>query len=342
MAGLRGNRAWVMAQKQVGANNGKGTAPTIAAPVNTATPAIGAYRMPFSGGNIAPVRETDNLSETDSSRDRGTSYVASSGVEGSPEFYARDASLGFWLQAALGADAVTGATPNFTHTITPANVLPYLTLWRSLDDTLWEQFRDCKVGSLAISADAGAPLQVTAGIQGLQATRLAADPLTYTTGTPNIPLDSGAVYNYNDATVTLGGSATALVRSFELTIENNVSRQQTDDVVPYDVVEGVREISLGFDLIFENLTEYNKFHYGGAAGTAISPTVFTTSALFTFDKGVNNQLSFNLPSIAYEEFPIEPNAGGDPIVASVRAIAQRRPDPLPIITATVKNQAGAY
>src|SRR5687768_12153954 len=111
MAGLRGNVAWLLAQKQVS----KGAVPVIAA--------ASAYKMPLAGGGISPVRETDNLAETDSSRDQGVTYVTNSGVEGSPEFYVRDASIGFWLHAALGADAVTGTTPNFVHAITPANVL---------------------------------------------------------------------------------------------------------------------------------------------------------------------------------------------------------------------------
>lgn len=302
-----------------------------------ATPAIATtYKNPFSGGSIGPVRETDNLAETDSNRDQGVSYVTTSGVEGTPEFYVRDASIGFWLFAALGADAPTGTMPNYSHVITPANTLPYITVWRDIADTLFEQYRDCKVSTLTVSAEAGSPLSASAAIQGLQASRLATDPST----TPAIPLASQQVYNYNTATVTLGGTATALVRSFELSIENNVTRQQTDDVVPYDVVEGQRVVSLGFDLIFETLNEYNSFHYGSAAGTTISPNIYTTSAVFSFSQGANNSIAFNLPSIAYQEFPVEPSAGGDPITVSVRAVAQRGGSP--VVTATVANQVATY
>lgn len=325
MAGLRGNQAWILAAKQAS----KGAVPTITA--------LNAYKNPFTGGNIGPTRATDNLAETDANRDRGTTYVVSSGVEGTPEFYARDASAGFWLFAALGADAPTGTMPNFVHALTPANTLPYITVWRNIAATLYEQYKDCKVGSLTISADTGGPLTIAAGVQGLSATRLAADP----DGTNLAPLANAAVYNFNDATVTLGGSATALISSFELTIENNVTRQQTDAVEPYDVVEGVREVSLGFNMIFETLTEYNNFHYASqTAGTAISPNIYTTSAVFSFDKGVNNSIGFNLPSIAYEEFPVEPNAGGDPVTVAVRAVAQRGASP--VVTATVKNQVATY
>jgi hypothetical protein len=324
MAGLRGGQAWIAAAKQTA----KGTPATVAAGTT--------FKNPFSGGNIGPVRETDTLSETDASRDRGVAYVVTSGVEGSPEFYVRGPSAGFWLFAGLGADAPTGTDPNYTHAITPNATLPYITIWRNISNTLYERYQDCKVSSLTISAEAGAPLTIAAGIQGLGTTRLTADP----DGTNLAPLASESVYSFNEAAVTLGGGATALVRSFELTIENNVTRQQTDDVTPYDVVEGIREVSLGFDLIFESLDEYNKFHYGGAAGTTISPNIFTTSATFTFTKGANEEIAFNLPSIAYEEFPVEPDPGGDPIVASVRAVAQRSGSP--VVTATVKNNVAAY
>jgi hypothetical protein len=321
MAGLRGNVAWWIINKQTV----KGTPAAV-------TAAGGAIKMPFAGGSIAPVRETDRLSETDSSRLQGSAYVTTSGVEGSPETYVRDGSTAVLLNAVLGSTATTGTGPNYTHTITPGSVLPFYTIWRDVGDTLYERFLDCKISSVNISAEAGSPLTNTVGVQGRQATRLTTAP---DVALP-IAIENSAVYNFNDAAVTLGGGATALVRSFDMTIENNISRQQTDDVVPYDVVEGQLEVSLGFDLIFEALDEYNKFHYGGAAGTAISPDIFTTSAVFTFTKGANNEISFNFPSIAYEEFPVDPQPGGDPLVVSVRAVSQRSGSPA--ITATVKTQ----
>ena len=315
----------------------KGTLATVAAPVPSPGTA-GGYKMPFSGGNIGPQRTTEQLSETDSSRDQGVTYVSTAGVEGSPEFYVRDNSIPFWLMSALGSLATAGTTPNFTHTITPANSLPYISCWRNQSDTLWESFRDCKVGSLTISAEAGGVLSASAGIMGVLPTRLTSDPGAAVT------LESGPVYKFHDrptaGVVTLGGGATALVRSFELSIENNLQSQQTDNVTPLDVYEGQREVSLSFDLIFDALDEYNKFHYGGASGTAISNAVFTTSAVFTFERGTDNSIAFNLPSIAYQELPVEPSPAGDPIIVSVRAVAQRGGSP--VVTATVKNQQGAY
>lgn len=322
MAGLIGSTAWFALAKQ----SGKGTA---------ATNAKHAY--PFAGGSIQPKRETDNLQETDSQRDMGVTYVQSQGTEGNPEFYVRDASIPLPLVGALGAVATTGTNPNYTHTITPSNALPYLTGWRMLGNTLYERFTDLMVNELTVKASAGGPLTATMSVMGLKGERLTSDPMPG--WTPTVTLDSGPVYNYNEATVTLGGSATALISSFELSISNSLKLQQTDDVTPYDVVPGTREVNLSFDLIFENLTEYNQFQYGSGSGTQPSATLYTTSADFLFSKGANNSVQFTLPSIAYEEFPVEPQPDGSPVTVSVRAQAQRGGSP--VVTAVVKNQNSA-
>lgn len=335
MAGLSGKSAWLAYAKQTsGAKGTLATAPT--------------FKSAFSGGNLGPVKETDRLSETDSSRDQSAAYVTTSGVEGSPELYVRAKTIGFWLAMALGTTVSTGSASNYTHTITPGTALPYFSAWKNIGGAtgLFESYQDCQVGSLAISAEAGAPLTATVGIQGLIPRRI----VTEGTGvdptiTPALAIDADQVFNFNLASVTLGGSATRLIRSFELTVENNVERQQTDDVVPFDLNAGQREISLGFDMLFQDITEYNKFYYDGVvtgAAADISPNIFTTSAVFTFTIDANTEVSFTLPSIAYEEFPIEPSPGGDPIVSSVRAVAQKATGVPNLLTAVVKNSQASY
>lgn len=331
MAGLSGKTAYIGGAKQTS----KGSAATAAL-----------YKNAFSGGSIGPVRETDRLSETDSSRDQSAAYTTTGGVEGSPEIYVRPRTFAFWMHAVLGSTTTTGTMPTFTHVQKPADLLPWLTIWSlkgapAASGGLLEKFSDCQVGSATISADAGAPLTMALGVQGLTPARL--------TGVdPNLAvvMDSDAVFNYNNAAVALGGggtpTATRLISSFELTIENNLSRQQTDDFIPYDVSTGTREISLGFDMLFETYDEYNKFHYGGAAGTTISPNIFTTNARFTFTIDANTEIAFDLPSIAYEEFPVDPDPGGDPIVVSARAVAQKATGVTDLLTVTTKNSVTSY
>jgi hypothetical protein len=319
MAGIAGNRAWVGIAKQTA----KGT--PAAAPI---------YKMPFTGGNIGPDRTIGRLQETDSSRDQGTAYVQRQSVSGSPEVYVRDTSLGMLLLGVLGADAVTGAT-NFTHTFTAAAQLPYMTLWKNSGDLVYDRYQDVFIGNMTVRADAGNPLVASFGATGLVSTFANVDPA------PATPLTKGAVYTYNDAAVTLGGGATSSISSFELTIENNVNVQQTDDVTGYDVIAGTREVTLGFDMLFETDAEYRKFHTGTASGTAVSPNIYTTSMDFTFAKGVNNSVDFSFPVVAYEEFPLEPQASGDPFVVAVRTSIE----PVvgaSVMTAILKNQVATY
>jgi hypothetical protein len=327
MAGLSGKSAYLAGAKQTV----KGTA--ITAPT---------FQNAFAGGNIGPVRETDRLSETDSSRDQSAAYVTTSGVEGSPEVYVRPRTIGYYLMGVLGSVSTTGTMPNFVHTFKPGNSLPYYTLWRNVGGAtgIIEKFTDCQFGSGTFSAEAGAPLTAAMGVTGITPDRL--------TVAPTLPtMDSDAVFNFNNAAVALGGgvgtpTATRLIRSFEFSVENNLTRQQTDDVIPYDISPGQREISLGFDMLFESLDEYNKFHYGGAAGVAVSSNIFTTNAKFTFTIDANTEISFEFPSIAYEEFPIEPDPGGDPIVVSARAVAQKATGVTDLVTVVLKNSVTAY
>lgn len=423
MAGVPGNQASFALAKQTAGKGGL----------------VSVYtdRLPFSGGNIQPSRNVDNLSETDSSRDQGVAFLSSYGVEGSPEVYVRDANMHHILESALGTIADAGVGP-YTHTITPAASLPYYSMYRELGTVLYEQFSDCKVSQLTISADAGQPLKAALTVQGRQAQRLTSAPantnevqtitsagvptggtfrigydnvwtapipynetaaniatavnglsnvtafggtftgaggplptavtLTGATGFANralLPLQTdysaltggtsptitvatttqgastlpavanGAVYNFNEALVTLSGGITAAVGSFELTINNNLSTQQTDDAKLYDVTEGLREVTLGFQLIFQDATEYARFHYGATTGIDQSSALATTTANFRFTKAVGNQIVFDLPSLAYTEFPVEPSPGGDPVTVDVRAVALRSGSP--VVTATVIN-----
>lgn len=422
MAGLRGNQASFALAKQTGKNFPK---------------TVYTDRLPLTNGNIAPSRNTGNLAETDANRDQGIVFLQDYGVEGNPEVYVRGDNIHHILEAALGTLGTSGAGP-YTQTITPANALSYYSMYKELGGTLFEQFTDCKVGQLDITADAGQPLNAALTINGRQAQRLTTAPAntaevvtisstgiptggtftitfmgqttapiaynaaaaavkaavealtnvvsaggTFTAGGGPLPtavtltgatgfatggldpmtvdssgltggtsplisaatttqgasalpaLASGAVYNYNEASVLLGGVATALVGSLNLSINNNVTTQQTDDAKLYDIIEGKREVTLGFRLIFEDVQQYSLFHYGSTSGVDQSSALAQTSAVFTFSKGPGSSISFSLPSLAYTEFPADPNANGDPVTVDVKAVAQRGGSP--VITATVVN-----
>jgi hypothetical protein len=319
MAGLRGNQAFWVAAKQ----EEKGKEPTKWQDTYL-----------FTDGNISPSRQTDQLSETDSNRNAGDFFVTQTGSEGAPAAYVRTASIHHLLEYALGSASHEGEEAKFTHKIAGAASLPYITLGKGQGATLFEQFNDCKVDELAISWATGQPGTVSASIMGRSAVRKTeqwkeelAPPATSTLP----PL------SFNKATVKIGGAETRLVSSFELTVSNNLTVQQTDDSIPFDIVEGPLAVTLGFDYIIEDLKEYNKFHYGGEAGTAQSADIFTTENL-TFEfagSDADNSLKLVVPKTAYTEFPVEPDAGGAPTAAAVRGAAQRHSEGF--LQATVKN-----
>ena len=322
----------------------------------TTAPTAALAKVPFTGGGLQVTRETGNLQETDSSRDQGLTYLVRSGVEGGVEAYVRDSYAHQLLASALGTDTVSGTT-NITHTITPSSGLPYYTFWRAQGDVLFESFTDCMVSDLTIKGEAGSPLTAAATIMGITPTRSAAE----TAATSSLYPTTDAVYNFNDlsasgASISLGGtastttglvsggSATHLIRSFEVQISNSLAMQQTDSTVPYDIVAAQRTVNLSFDIVLEDLTQYNSFFYGSAAGTTVGTSIYTTPMVLTLSKGTNNSIAMHFPSVAYEAFPVQPNPNGDPIVVSVRAQAQRfysTTGAALIMTAVVKNQQTA-
>lgn len=315
MAGARGNQAYWGWGKQVA----RGTAKTIT------------HKTPFSGGNIGPMKSVAQLSETDANRDEGVSYVEQTSMEGSPEMYVRDSNIHSVLDMALGG-TVTSGTTNYTHTATPANTLPYITFYKMLGELLYESYEDCMVSEITISADTAGALTAAISIVGRKAVRLTAEPDAL------VIIESGAVYNFNEATVTAHGGATSLISNFELTLSNNVTVQQTDDVIPYDVVPGQRSVTVSYDMIFEDLAAYKAFQYAdGGSNVAQTNTIVTTALTFLFTKGANNSISFSIPNASIEEFPVEPDTGGDPVVSSIRARAQRVTG-TPVLTAVTKNQ----
>ena len=318
MAGLRGNQAYLVGAKQTA----KGTPAT-------------KWQDTFfytSNSSISPSKQIGQLSETDNTRQAGNNFVQTTGVEGSPQVYVRDASIGHLLEYVLGGVANSGTVSEYKHVYTPAATIPYCMFGRGIGATLYEQFNDCMVSDLTISAGTASPLTAQATIMGLSAKRLASE---WTAELAPPAASTLSPYNFNEAVVKIGGTETRLVSSFNMTISNNVTVQQTDDSIPYDVVPGTFQVTMGFDLIFENLKEYNKFHYGGEAGTEQKNEIFTTTALFEFSKGAKNKVNFEFPQLAYQTFPVDPDPGGAPVTVSVTAAAQRGGSPF--VTAEVLN-----
>jgi hypothetical protein len=323
MAGLPSNNAWLAVTKQAA----KGT-----------PPATAQYKMPFTSGSAAPERVIDHLAETDNNVDQGIAYVSRFGAAGNPGVYARVPEAGLLLLGSHGTDTPSGAGP-YLHVLTLASALPYLTFWRMQGGVIWERLNDCQISSQTIKCGAGEPLVIESNFIGRDGLRLAADPAAAVNFSTNAPL------SFNDATVTVGSAgAVSTVSSFELTIDNALTQQQTDAAIVYDLARsGPRTISLSYDMIFENKDDYTAFHTGTTTGTTQSTTVYKSpSTIFNFAFDATNAIKFDLgANFAWEEFPLEPDSSGAPLVVAVRGTMQR-PASGSGLTTTVTNSVATY
>jgi hypothetical protein len=201
MAGVAGNAATLAIGKQTA----KGTPQT--------TPA---FKLKFTGGDIAPARQIIQLAETDASRQAGASVVVGSSVTGTTNHYVRPTDFGMLAYAVMGANADSGTNPNYTHTATSSAAAPYFTLYKAINSTtLVDQYIDCRATSLNVSGAAGGALTCGVGWMGLSAVLGATDPvLAAVTETPLV---------YPQITVLKGGSDPGTVDSFSIDVNQGAT-----------------------------------------------------------------------------------------------------------------------
>lgn len=195
-------------------------------------------------------------------------------------------AIGLLLYAALGNISTAGAGP-YTHTITPANDLPYLTVWGRAFDSDYIQLDDCKVDELSLSFENAGRVAVSASMLGLQETwedAAWADPADD---------ESAAGSSYFRAvggTFKLDtGSDTPVafdIATGELTIANGLSGvPKAASLRPRDLAPAVKELGVSMTAFPDDLTEVRKALTGTSAGSAVqdTPVYGSFEWLFTID-----------------------------------------------------------
>jgi len=321
----------------------KGTIPT------TAT-----FRMRVASGTPMPERTVADLEETGANRMRARSYIQTVGVGGSPDTFIRPASMGLLLYLAGGAKSVSGASDPFTHTFTLANTQPYFTMWRNVGDLLYERFEDCKISQLTITSEAGRPLRAQFQVNGLAPKSIT--NATWTTALGSLVADDGdPIMHYDGAGAFLvEASAVSSIERIVLSINNNIARQQGDAVSAYDVTEGMRNITVDTTQLIEDVTLYNKYHYGSA-----SPTTGTGPTADPYELTGTNGIDFLWTQVAAAPGPerslrvqiprlqvtnlggYEPGTGNDPLKRTSTYTAYA-PASGSALTATLKNGTASY
>lgn len=294
-----------------------------------ATPAASTMsRIYLTGGGIRALKETADLEETSASRLRSANFVSQVRADGSPEAYARPEMLGWLLWGAMGGLVTTGAGDPWTHTFTLANTQPYMTFWRMLGAALFEQFGDCKITSLKFMSQAGQPLKVGFDVVGL-------GPVWLDTAEATATVETSPTFMHADGKGQLQIESTAVsaIESFTLTIGLGTTQQQGDDIVPFQITEGMQEITVETTETIADFALYNRMVYGAATpttGDAPSPNVVELSGAGSLDMKFSKRnddgtdvtpersIQFTATRLAIMSVEgIELNTNGDPLKQNV-------------------------
>lgn len=217
-------------------------------------------------------------------------------------------SCGLWLLAAIGGDVVTGAGP-YTHTITPANVLSYLTAWGWLDGN-YARVRDLLVDEVELSWQGDEPVQMKVTGMGT----VLDWPGTFTVVTDDTKsayfVPAGGTFKVD------AGSGTAVVAKItggSIKISNGVSViRLSGSIVPDDVALGRQDYEVGLTLVPADLTDWRKTVTGTGAGTTVQETPVYGALDVTFKSNVGTEtLQITAPRVPFlADFPSSDPAGG--------------------------------
>lgn len=247
-------------------------------------------------------------------------------------------SAGLYLLAALGADAVTGAGPTYTHVITLALPRPYFTLWGSLSGII-QSLQDCKLDQLELTWKANEPLHFKPTWKGGALTM----PATYVPGTAESG-DSrwtpvGGTFQIDVVGSTL---AAVLLTQGSIKINNNVDTPLcSGSITPADILEDKQQITISLSALVSDLAYWKEALTGTPTGTAPASVVAYGSFSVQFVNGTstltlactNCPFNVDFPAVDAKNANREVTLTAQPTIASGGST---------ILTATVVNSVPSY
>lgn len=281
--------------------------------------------------------------EIGGSRDIPDAQLGPISYSGEYDYYARMESAATLLKGALGAGASAGAaTTGYTHTITPADTLPWLSVEEKIANG-YEAFEytDAKINTLHMEADANGYLMGTVGMIALTQA-LEASP----TASGSQRVDTSPLLVGTNITVQWNG-ANLPAKSFSLDVNNNLEDDdfRLGSLFLGDLVEKRREVTMGVTIRPADSALWRTAMWGSPTATAPLGQSFKDDVIITIssyediagaDPGVKYTMTFTVPSAIIAPFSLEPS--GDDVIEHDLEIRAVRPSlATPIVTATVKN-----
>lgn len=260
------------------------------------------------------------------------------------DLYLRNEFMATALKGVLGSAATAGsALLGYTHTITPADTLPWLSVEENIAGS-YENFRytDSLINTFHMEAEAGGYLTGTAGL------------LALTQAADTAPSASG-VQRWDNAPLIVGTNITVTynavqlpAKSFSLDINNNIEDDdfRLGSLTLGDLTPKRREITMGVTVRPNDSALWKQAMYGSPSasapvgGAALKQQVVITITSYEDIPGANAGVKYatviTVPSAALVPFSVEPS--GDDVLEHDIEIRALRPNPATaIMTATVKN-----
>lgn len=300
-----------------------------------ATPAFG---HGVSGGGVIKVDVSQDRAGVTSGK-RAAAAVDRTAVVGGFDYTTRcfPKTLGMWLYAALGGKSVTGAGP-YVHTLTPADVLPLLTVFGNLDGTL-AAVQDAMVDELELSWDENNPPDLkVAGIGG--AINFAP---TFTLGTDetlgDYLLTAGGTFKLDVDSAT---PVTAPIKAGSIKIANGLTAVTlSGSLTPDQPFPGRQDYETSLTLVPANLNDWRTVVTGAANGTEPSDAPVYGSLEVTFTNGTDSlkleasrvPFMIEFPEASPDGGPVEIEATGMPVLTAAGGAA---------LTATLTNGQATY
>lgn len=268
------------------------------------------HRFMISGdAAMDPGRSIITLPETDGSAQEADNAVVGSRPVGGWGGWLRSSEFAFLARAILGANADAGAPSDYTHTATPTQAMPYLTLWDVLPGSMCTRYEDARLNTLSVSGEALAGIAYNLTAVALSAVLNVTEPVAPAASATDRKLA------YPDVTVTVGGVAPGTHDAFTLNINRNVTVLSGDlGLESFDSSPGIFMVDGTFRRIYENDDAYNQFHGGDAAATTLTTTLFSEAFDLLIAENVNRSVRFTSDNVQYTQTVIPVNIDGTPII----------------------------
>lgn len=278
--------------------------------------------------------------EIGGSRDIPDAYLGAVSWSGEFDYYARFKEVALLLKSVLGQGSLVTATGITTHTITPAETLPWLSIEHDVANGFENyQYTDAKVNTFHLEADANGYLSGTFGV-------IARKETSGNTRTSAPTYDTTPMAVGTNITVTYNG-VTLPAKSFSFDVNNNLEDDdfRLGSFYLGDITEKRREITMGVTIRPADSSLWKTATYGsGATNQPVGLTnkqaaVITISSYENIPGGTPStpySITITVPSAAIRPFSASPS--GDDVIQHDMEIQALQPNPAtPILTAVVKN-----